>query len=120
MLAGVHSKPYNLVFRNPYRYKLRKKTFVVTGGPHTGTLVYCGKIADPSVGNVLPISQFPEGTIVCNVEEKVSGRGALARTSGNYATVIGHSPDDNKTCTRLPSGAKKIIASDHRCGRWKG
>lgn len=67
-----------------------------------------------NVGNVLPVSQCPEGTIVCNIEEKTGDRGALARTSGNYATVIGHSPDDNKTRLRLPSGAKKTISGSCR------
>lgn len=41
-------------------------------------------------------------------------RGALARTSGNYATIIGHSPDENITRLRLPSGAKKTIAGGAR------
>ena len=54
------------------------------------------------------------GTIVCNVEEHVGDRGALARTSGNYATVIGHSPDENKTRVRLPSGAKKTVSGSCR------
>ncbi|OBZ71794.1 60S ribosomal protein L8 [Grifola frondosa] len=98
-----------VVFRDPYRYKLRKETFIATEGLHTGAFVYCGKKAQLAVGNVLPVSQCPEGTIVCNVEEKTGDRGALARTSGNYATVIGHSPDENKTRVRLPSGAKKTI-----------
>ncbi|KAF7330806.1 Ribosomal protein L2 [Mycena venus] len=84
-----------VVFRDPYRYKLRKETFIATEGLHTGA--FC-----------------PEGTIVCNVEEKVGDRGALARTSGNYATVIGHSPDDNKTRIRLPSGAKKTVSGTAR------
>ncbi len=57
---------------------------------------------------------MPEGTIICNVEEKAGDRGALARTSGNYATVIGHAADDNKTRIRLPSGAKKTISSAAR------
>ena len=56
----------------------------------------------------------PEGTIICNVEEKVGDRGALARTSGNYATIIGHAPDENKTRIRLPSGAKKTISGSAR------
>jgi large subunit ribosomal protein L8e len=30
--------------------------------------------------------------------------------SGNYATIIGHTPDDNKYHIRLPSGAKKTIS----------
>lgn len=103
-----------VVFRDPYRYKLRKETFIATEGLHTGAFVYCGKKATLAVGNVLPVSQCPEGTIVSNVEEKVGDRGALARTSGNYATVIGHSPDENKTRIRLPSGAKKTISGSCR------
>ncbi|KAJ7745515.1 translation protein SH3-like domain-containing protein [Mycena olivaceomarginata] len=96
-----------VVFRDPYRYKLRKETFIATECLHTGAFVYCGKKATLAVGKRHPRRPVPEGTIVCNVEEKVGDRGALARTSGNYATVIGHSPDDNKTRIRLPSGAKK-------------
>jgi large subunit ribosomal protein L8e len=57
---------------------------------------------------------MPEGTIICNVEEKVGDRGALARTSGNYATIIGHTPEDNKTRIRLPSGAKKTVSGNAR------
>lgn len=60
------------------------------------------------------MAQLPEGTIVCNVEEKAGDRGALARTSGNYATVIGHSPEENKTRIRLPSGSKKTVSGSCR------
>jgi hypothetical protein len=59
-----------VVFRDPYRYKLRSETFIATEGLHTGAFVYCGKKASLAVGNVLPVSQLPEGTIICNVEEK--------------------------------------------------
>lgn len=57
---------------------------------------------------------MPEGTIVCNVEEQHGDRGTLARTSGNYATVIGHNPETKKTRVKLPSGAKKVINSNNR------
>ncbi|KAF9583331.1 60S ribosomal protein L2A [Lunasporangiospora selenospora] len=57
---------------------------------------------------------MPEGTVVCNVEEAAGDRGALARTSGGYATVIGHNPDEGKTRIKLPSGAKKVIFSNAR------
>jgi len=103
-----------VVFRDPYRYKLRKETFIAVEGISTGSFVYCGKKALLNVGNVLPVSQLPEGTIVCSVEEKTGDRGALARASGTSATVIGQSPDDNKTRIRLPSGAKKTISGSAR------
>ena len=103
-----------VVFRDPYRYKLRQETFIATEGLHTGAFVYAGKKAQLAVGNILPVSACPEGTIICNVEEKLGDRGTLARTSGNYATIIGHSPDDNKTRIRLPSGAKKTVSGSAR------
>lgn len=103
-----------VVFRDPYRYKLHKETFIATEGLTTGSFVYAGKKASLNIGNVLPLAQCPEGTVVCNVEERVGDRGAMARTSGNYATVIGHSIDENKTRLRLPSGAKKTVSGSAR------
>lgn len=67
-----------------------------------------------AVGNVLPLSALPEGTIVCNVEEKPGDRGSLARASGNYATVVGHDVDGGITRLKLPSGSKKIVKSSAR------
>lgn len=62
----------------------------------------------------MPVGVMPEGTIVCNLEEKTGDRGRLARASGNYATVIAHNPDTKKTRVKLPSGAKKVIPSNNR------
>ncbi|XP_014681401.1 PREDICTED: 60S ribosomal protein L8 [Priapulus caudatus] len=101
-------------FRDPYRYKLRNELFIAPEGLHTGQFVYCGKKAHLQVGNVLPISAMPEGTIICNVEEKTGDRGRLARTSGNYATVISHNPDTKRSRIKLPSGTKKVVPSTNR------
>ncbi|EJT51496.1 protein component of the large (60S) ribosomal subunit, Rpl2bp [Trichosporon asahii var. asahii CBS 8904] len=111
--AGRGAPLATVVFRDPYRYKLRKETFIAAEGISTGSFIYAGKKAALSIGNVLPVGQCPEGTIIFNVEEKVGDRGALARTSGNYATIIGHN-EDGKTRIRLPSGSKKTISSSAR------
>ena len=57
---------------------------------------------------------MPEGTVVCQLEEKSGDRGKLARASGNYATIISHNPDAHKTKVKLPSGAKKTVNSGNR------
>jgi large subunit ribosomal protein L8e len=101
-------------FRNPYRYKTETATFVASEGLYTGQFIYCGKKAALTVGNVLPLSSMPEGTIVCNVEEKTGDRGALARCSGNYVTVVGHNLEEGKTRIKMPSGAKKVVPSNCR------
>ncbi|CEH14584.1 ribosomal protein l2 [Ceraceosorus bombacis] len=111
--AGRGAPLARVAFRDPYRFKQRVETFIATEGLSTGQFVYCGKKAAINVGNVLPLSALPEGTIVCNVEEKAGDRGTLARTSGNYATLIGHD-NDGTTRIRLPSGAKKSVPSGSR------
>lgn len=57
---------------------------------------------------------MPEGTVVCQLEEKAGDRGKLARASGNYATIISHNPDAHRTKVKLPSGSKKTISSNNR------
>eukprot|EP01122_Echinamoeba_exundans_P012400 TRINITY_DN516_c0_g1_i1.p2 TRINITY_DN516_c0_g1~~TRINITY_DN516_c0_g1_i1.p2 ORF type:complete len:270 (+),score=61.00 TRINITY_DN516_c0_g1_i1:42-812(+) len=100
-----------VVFRNPYKYKDDKETFIAAEGLYTGQFVYAGRKAQLNVGNILPLSMMPEGTIVCNIEESLGDRGALARASGKYATIIGHNTDTDKTTLKLPSGKKKLVSS---------
>jgi large subunit ribosomal protein L8e len=103
-----------VVFRDPYHYRLKKETMIAVEGMHTGQFIYCGKKATLNPGNVLPLASMPEGTVVCNLEEKSQDRGKLARASGNYATIIAHNADTGKTRVKLPSGAKKQISSTCR------
>jgi len=103
-----------VVFRDPYKFKLRKELFIATEGMHTGQFIYCGKKATLQIGNILPVGIMPEGTIICNVEEKSGDRGKLARASGGYATVVTHNKDAGVTRVKLPSGVKKVIPSFNR------
>jgi large subunit ribosomal protein L8e len=103
-----------VVFRDPYRFKLQKETFIANEGMYTGQFIYAGKKASLTIGNILPLGSVPEGTVVTNVEEKAGDRGALGRTSGNYVTVIGHDTETGKTRIKLPSGSKKVVPSTAR------
>jgi large subunit ribosomal protein L8e len=60
------------------------------------------------------LGKLSEGTIICNVEEKMGDRGKLARASGNSAAIISHNLESQKTRIRLPSGAKKLVSSNCR------
>jgi large subunit ribosomal protein L8e len=106
-LARVH-------FRNPYYYRKDKETMVCAEGMYTGQFVYCGAKAQVTVGNVLPLSALPEGTIICNVEGAAGDRGIIARASGDYCTIIIHDTDKKKTQIRLPSGSRKTVPSECR------
>eukprot|EP00419_Tripos_fusus_P058964 CAMPEP_0172928352 /NCGR_PEP_ID=MMETSP1075-20121228/217932_1 /TAXON_ID=2916 /ORGANISM="Ceratium fusus, Strain PA161109" /LENGTH=288 /DNA_ID=CAMNT_0013789637 /DNA_START=74 /DNA_END=938 /DNA_ORIENTATION=- len=93
-----------VVFHDPYRYKLKKELFVAVEGAHTGQFVYCGSKAQLSIGNVLPLGKMPEGTIISMCEEKAMDRGKLARASGTSCMVVGHS--DFWTLRVLSRGGK--------------
>ncbi|KAF4764319.1 hypothetical protein HAV15_000789 [Penicillium sp. str.  len=112
--AGRGAPLAKVQFRHPYKFKMITETFIANEGMYTGQFIYAGKNAALTVGNVLPLSSMPEGTVVTNVEEKAGDRGSLGRTSGNYVTVIGHNPEDGKTRVKLPSGAKKVIKNTAR------
>jgi large subunit ribosomal protein L8e len=121
-----------VVFRDCYRYKQRTEYFIAVEGMYTGQFIYAGSkgrfafvwvvafsysqkfnylIASLTVGNVMPVSSMPEGTIISNLEAKTGDRGSLARASGTSAIIIGHSEDGKKTRVRLPSGIRKTIPS---------
>ncbi|KAK9880908.1 hypothetical protein WA026_013240 [Henosepilachna vigintioctopunctata] len=88
-LAVVH-------FRDSYKFRTRKELFIAPEGMYSGQSVYCGKKTNLQIGNVLPVGEMPESTIVCNLEEKNRDRGRLARASGSYASVIAHNHDTKK------------------------
>jgi len=101
-------------FNNVYHLRKETETFIAVEGLYTGQYVYCGKKAQLAIGNVLPVGTLPEGTIISNIEEKPGDRGALARASGNYSTIIGHSENGELTRLKLPSGSKKVVSSRAR------
>jgi len=103
-----------VVFRDPYKYRLKTVHFLAVEGMYTGQFVYAGTKASLATGNILPINKVPEGTAVCNVESHPGDQGKLARCSGTSATIIGHSDDFSKTRVKLPSGARKTLSGESR------
>ena len=103
-----------VAFRHPYKFKQVVETFVCAEGMYSGQFLYCGKKAQLKIGNVMPVGEMPEGTIICNVEEKPGDRGCMARASGDYASIVSHNPDTGRSRVRLPSGSKKIVQSTCR------
>merc|ERR1719244_58993 len=112
-IAEVH-------FRDPYRYKTRKELFLACEGMYSGQFVYCGKKSALDVGNVMPIGTLPEGTIVCNLEEKTGDRGRIARGSGNYAQVIAHNPETKGQASLRSQKGSPICKQSHdwHCCWW--
>lgn len=80
-------------------------------GLSVGQEVLRGAGATVKIGNILPLGEVPEGTLVCNIELSPGDGGKLVRASGAYATVVSHTPMGTEL--KLPSG--KSIYLDNRC-----
>ena len=76
-------------------------------GVFTGQEITYGGKAPAEIGNIIPLGKMPEGTLVCNLELRPGDGGKMARSSGAYATVVGHTPQG--TMIRLPSGRTRYV-----------
>ena len=85
---------------------------VVPEGVYEGQPTQIGGEASVNIGNVLPLGKIPEGTMVCNIELSPGDGGKMVRSSGAYATVVGHTPDG--TIVKLPSGRTKYVNDNCR------
>merc|ERR1712187_1008427 len=106
-------------FKDPYKYRKVTETMGCPEGVCTGQFIHAKKKATLSIGNIMPIGQMPEGTIVCSLEEKSGDRGKIATASGGYCTIVAHNTDTGKTRVKLPSGIKKLYSSRNRIDKPK-
>ncbi len=77
-------------------------------GTFEGQQIRLGGNSPAEIGNIIPLGKIPEGVLVCNLELRPGDRGKLAKSSGAYATVVGHTPQG--TMIRLPSGRTRYIS----------
>ncbi|HET6377732.1 MAG TPA: 50S ribosomal protein L2 [Methylocella sp.] len=72
-----------------------------------GDEVISGQQTDVKPGNAMAIGNIPIGTIVHNIEMKIGKGGAIARSAGTYAQVVGR--DGAYVVVRLNSGEQRLI-----------
>ena len=72
-----------------------------------GDKVVTGESVDIKPGNAGAVGSMPVGTIVHNVELKIGKGGAIARSAGNYAQIVGR--DQGYVTLRLNSGEQRLV-----------
>ena len=72
-----------------------------------GDEVVAGAQVDVKPGNAMPLANMPVGTIVHNVELKIGKGGAIARSAGSYAQIVGR--DQGYVTLRLNSGEQRLV-----------
>ncbi|HXA00943.1 MAG TPA: 50S ribosomal protein L2 [Cytophagaceae bacterium] len=84
-----------------------KRYIIAPEGLKVGTIVLSGKSVPPEVGNCLPLSEIPLGTVIHNIEIKQGKGASLARSAGSYAQLLAR---EGKYATiKLPSGEMRLV-----------
>jgi len=82
---------------------------VACEGMYENQKIQVGMNAAKEVGNILPLSEIPEGTMVYNIEKNPEDGGKFVRASGGYASLISHTSAG--TALKFPSGKNVNIHS---------
>jgi large subunit ribosomal protein L2 len=84
-----------------------KAYIVAPQGIKVGQTLVSGDNVAPEVGNALPLSKIPVGTIIHNVEVK-PGRGAsIARSAGTFVQLVAR--EDVYATLKMPSGEMRNV-----------
>ena len=85
-----------------------KRYMLAPNGLQVGQEVLSGKSGvAPEVGNTLPLSEIPLGTVVHNIELQPGKGGAIARSAGTFAQL---SAREGKYATlKMPSGELRMV-----------
>jgi large subunit ribosomal protein L2 len=86
-----------------------KRYIISPQGITVGQTVMSGEGVTPDVGNAMPLNAMPIGTIVHNIELTPGKGGAMARSAGTYAQLVGR--EDKYAILRLPSGETRRVLS---------
>ena len=86
-----------------------KAYIIAPNGLQVGQTVVSGPDVAPEIGNALPLSNIPVGTIIHAIELRPGQGASMARSAGTFAQLI--SREGNYAIVKLPSGETRKILS---------
>ena len=90
----------------------QKAYILAPAGLKVGQQVMNGAEAEVRVGNCLPLSEIPVGTLVHNIELYPGKGGQIVRSAGNSAQVM--AKEGKYATLRLPSGEMRMVPINGR------
>ena len=110
-VIGIEYDPNRTAYIALLEYENGDKSYIVApAGLKDGDTVYTGAASDIKVGNTLPISAIPVGTLIHNIELYPGKGGQLVRSAGAAAQLM--AKENGEAQVRLPSGEVRIVRLD--------
>jgi len=112
-VAAIEYDPNRSAYIALLHYADGEKRYILAPNRlRVGMTVESGEGADIAVGNALPLSRIPTGTVVHNVELQAGRGGQLARSAGTGVQLMAKERD--MATLRLPSGEMRMVRADCR------
>jgi len=107
-VVSIQYDPNRTAFIALVEYKDGEKRYVVAqNGLQVGQTIKSGSGSAPEIGNALPLSEVPLGTIVSCIELRPGQGAIMARSAGTFAQLM--AKDGKFVTLKLPSGETRMV-----------
>ena len=107
-IVSIQYDPNRTAFIALVKYTDGEKRYIIAqSGLKVGQKIISGQNVSPDIGNAMPLSSIPLGTIISCIELKPKKGASIARSAGTFAQLMAR---DGKYATiKLPSGETRLI-----------
>lgn len=109
-VKSIQYDPNRTAFIALLEYADGEKRYVIAqNGLQVGQTVASGSSAAPEIGNAIPLSDIPLGTIISCIELRPGQGAVMARSAGTFAQLM--AKEGKFSTVKLPSGETRLILS---------
>ena len=109
-VISIQYDPNRTAFIALLTYADGEKRYVIAqNGLTVGQTISVGAEAAPEIGNALPLSAIPLGTIISCIELRPGQGAVMARSAGTFAQLM--AKDGKFVTVKMPSGETRLILS---------
>lgn len=109
-VASIEYDPNRTAFIALLNYQDGEKTYIIAqNGLQVGQNLVSGSNVAPEIGNAMPLSDIPLGTIISCIELRPGQGAVMARSAGAFAQLMAR--DGKFVTVKLPSGETRLILS---------
>ncbi|PKA99049.1 LSU ribosomal protein L2P [Flavobacteriaceae bacterium MAR_2009_75] len=109
-VKSIQYDPNRTAFIALVEYADGEKRYVIAqNGLQVGQEITAGASVAPEIGNALPLSNIPLGTIISCIELRPGQGAIMARSAGTFAQLM--AKDGKFVTVKMPSGETRLILS---------
>ncbi len=109
-VVSIQYDPNRTAFIALVQYTDGEKRYIIAqNGLQVDQQIQAGKSAAPEIGNALPLSEIPLGTIISCIELRPGQGAVMARSAGTFAQLM--AKDGKFATVKMPSGETRLVLS---------